>query len=133
MNVTMKTVVHKANVPMLKGETLRMFTQALSDSGSTYLRRKLNLLEQDGVYMLETMADQAVFEAYKTNGPTGKPSCKYYALKFKRKSDGGFEFGESVEVHRVTQYEPVTKAAEAPVQKEAWVEAEPLVDWHEVL
>lgn len=134
-HVTMKVVVHKANVPMLKGETLRQFTQALSDSGQVYLRRKLNLLESDGAFMLETMADKAVFEVYQSKAVNGMPRCKYYALKFTRKSDGAFEFGESVEVRRITSYEPITKSAEgsAQVQKEAWVEAEPLIDWHEVL
>jgi len=119
--VTHDVMVHKASIPLMKGESLRDFTSKVADAGRQQLVSKLNLGTKVDVYMVEAFADAAVFNVYKygDNVKPGKRSS-YYAVTYKRKDDGTFEMGDSTEVIRVTRFEPkkvpITKSAE-PVKK----------------
>ncbi len=115
---TMEVAVHKANIPLLKGETLRQFTSALRDAGGAHLKRKLNLTEKDSSYMIETMSNVAVFDVFRPSIATGR--VKFYAVKFTRSKAGVFEFGETIEVRRITSFEAIaTGPAGTPVTKNA--------------
>lgn len=104
---TMEVAVTKANIPLLKGETIRQFTNALSEAGQPFLKRKLNLQKSDFVFMVETMSNISVFEVFKEHSTDGK-RIRFFATKFTRDVKNGlFEFGETVEVRRVTSFEPV--------------------------
>jgi len=105
---TMEVIVHKAGIPLMKGETLSQFTRALRESGESHLMRKLNLnKDKDSVFMVETMSDKVVFDVFRPQA-TGGSRIKFFAVKFSRDTKtGSFDFGESIEVRRVTTFEPI--------------------------
>lgn len=123
-NQTQNVVVHKANVPMLKGESLREFTSKLREEGRNHVKLKQNLPDKGvDVYMVEAFGDMAVFEVYRYGEtiPTNTPRMQFFAAPFTRDANGKFAFGDTVEVRRVTSFEPVkttvAKAATMPVSK----------------
>ncbi len=116
---THDVVVHKADVPLQTGESIRAFTRALSDAGRDHVRKKLNLPDKDvDIFMVEAFAKSAVFDVFKF-GPnvSQKERQRFYATSFTRKATGAFEFGPTTEVQRVTSFKPkaatVTKATTA--------------------
>ena len=113
---TMDVIVHKANVPMMKGESINQFTNKLSQAGRAHVLRKLNIAEKDGgAWLVEAFQDRVVFSTYKGQEPT-----KHYAFKYTRADKSGdFEFGGVIEVERMTSFVPkgdmtVTKAKASP-------------------
>jgi len=119
---TMEVIVHKQNVPMMKGESINMFTNKLSQAGRAHVLRKLNITEKDGgAWLVEAFQDRAVFSTYKGQEPT-----KHFAFKYTRNKSGDFEFGGVIEVERVTSFKPksdmsVTKGVD--VEKAVWTAA----------
>jgi hypothetical protein len=101
--VRMDVVVHK-DFPLFKGETVREATRKLSDSGREFVMRKLNLTQKTaGSYMVEAFSSACVFEVYRRDVDA---PYKYYAVSFKRSKEGDFEFGTTMEVERVTSFQP---------------------------
>jgi hypothetical protein len=119
-------IVHKASIPLAKGESISQFTQKLSDAGRKALYQKLNLTPysntvKDGsyssVYNIEAFAGSAVYEVYSYKGNGGGSDYKYYAMKYARNEAGDFSFSDLTEVVRTIGYKPkseleVTKAVE---------------------
>ena len=116
---TREVIVHKANIPLAKGESIRAYTAALEKAASAALRQKLNLApDKSSVYMIEAYPTKAVFDVYKySSGPGANDSSfRYFAMDYTRKAGGEFEFSNSTEVERVVSFEPkegiqITKAA----------------------
>jgi len=107
---THDVVVHKANVPLARGESLRAYTAALSEAGRQHAMQKLNLIAKSGdVFMVEAYSDSAIFEVYKygEEGQAGK--FNFYATKYSRDKNGNFSFGDLLEVQRVTSFKPKTE------------------------
>ncbi len=104
-SVTMEVVVHKAAVPLLKGESINKFTRELSDKGREHVSKKLNLVKgKDGAWMTEAFGDAVVFACYK-----GADPMTYHVFKYTRDAKtGGFEFGDLTEVEKVIGYRPKT-------------------------
>ena len=122
MNETHNVVVHKANIPLLKGESLKDFTCALREAGRKHVMQKQNLPSKGvDVYMVEAFSDHIVFDVYWYGENAVKDKqMQFFAVPYKRGTDGKFEFGDTMEVRRVTTYEPVssvTKATTVPVSK----------------
>lgn len=120
---SMEVVVHKAALQLKAGESVSVFTQNLTDAGRSYLKQKLNLQKGDACYAMETFADKVVFNTYKYENPPSQD--KYYAVKYSRKPDGSFEFGEAVEVQRVTTYEAKNNTFTVTKSKDGDDEAPP--------
>lgn len=119
-NKTHDVVVHKANIQLLAGESVRDFTRALSDAGRKHIQKAQNLPNKGtDVFMLEAFSKTAVFEVFKF-GPDVQPGdrMKFFAAQYVRKANGDFEFSGSSEVRRVTRFEPakvsVTKGVADP-------------------
>lgn len=112
---TMDVLVHKANIPMMKGESLNQFTNMLSAEGRKHVMAKLNIAPKSGgAWMTETFQDRVVFSTYRENEPT-----RYHSFTYERGKDGGFTFGPVTEVVRVTSFEPkpgisITKGQSCP-------------------
>ena len=102
---TMEVVVHKAAVPLLKGESLHKFTSVLSQKGAEHCFKKLNLIKgKDGAFMVEAFGDAAVFGCYK-----GADPMTYHVFKYDRDAtSGAFDFGDLTEVEKVVGYRPKT-------------------------
>ena len=112
--VKMDVVVHKANIPLLAGESLYDFTTNLSRAGSEHLRSSLNIAKGKGhAWMMEAFADTAIYSTYKNDEPT-----KYYAMTYKRDKNGDFEFGKALEVRRKTVFTPKTETMPLTKSKE---------------
>jgi len=129
--VTHEVVVHKANVSLMKGESLRDYISKVSNAGRQHLMKKLNLGNKVAVYMVEAFSDAAVFNVYRydDNAQSDKINS-YYAVPYKRKDDGTFEMGEATEVISVTRFEPkkvpISKSSEKTFGNEVstWKETE---------
>lgn len=123
-----EVVVHKARLPIAKGESLGQYTQRLSEAARKYAMTKLSV-QKGGAYMCETYSDSLVMDVYKRpmndDGPT---EYKYYSVAYTRKENGDFTFGPFQEVERVTSFKPkgnlaVTKSKDAQPKefKPGWV------------
>jgi hypothetical protein len=119
--IGMDVIVHKANVPTLKGEPLSEFTDKLNQAARNHVMKKLNATKgKGGAYSVEVYSDKIVmsFYSYETEDPN-----KYYAFTYKRQSDGTFDFGSLVEMVRVISYAPktdvgVAKSAKKPKKED---------------
>jgi hypothetical protein len=139
---TMDVIVHKA-INLRTGETLGQFTQELSTAGRAHVFKKLNMSEQNGgSWMVEVFSKSVVFTAYKRTDPPSKD--KYFAFTFDRTEKGTFEFGDMVEVERVTSFkakevgvnkmtaiESITKRMDTPVAKRVFQDAGDADAWVE--
>lgn len=104
---TMEVVVHKANLPLVKNESLGSFTRKLRDDGRAFLMRKFNLVpEKADVFMLEVFVDKVVFDIFEFKATDPRKRQRFVGLGFTRKNDGGFEFNNSIELERVTMFRP---------------------------
>lgn len=117
--VTMEVVVHKANLPLVKNESLGSFTRKLRDDGRAFLMRKFNLMpEKADVFMLEVFVDKVVFDIFEFKATDPRKRQRFVGLGFTRKNDGSFEFSNSIELERVTMFQPkqmtVTKSSASP-------------------
>lgn len=104
-NKTMEVVVHKAAVPLMKGESIEKFTGELSREGTEHCFKKLNMIKgKSGAWLVEAFGDAAVFSTYKSDEPS-----KYHVFKYTRNDKTGvFEFGDLTEVERVVGFRPKT-------------------------
>mgnify|MGYP001035881266 CR=1 FL=1 len=101
--------VHKANVPLAKGESLGQYTRKLEDAARKHLFQKLNLGQKCWVYMVEVYKDSAIADVYKASSAIDMPGkYSYYAMKYTRSANGEFEFSSVTEVERVVSFEPKT-------------------------
>ncbi len=128
-----KTIVavHKANIPLLKGESVHQFTNELSKAGREHVMKKLNMTEKsgNGAWMAEAFSGSVIFSTYKSDEPS-----TYYACAYKRDEKGAFDFGSLVEVQRMTVFKPkeatVTKSLnEKPEEVEVDKRLERFGDW----
>lgn len=123
--MTYEVVVHKAGLPLAKGESLAMFSMRLNKAAREHLARKQNLDPKvSSVFMCEVFDGAAVFDVYKRGPQEGPGEYKYFAVKYARKATGEFEFSDTTEVERVTSYVPkgpleVAKAKKADEEKKA--------------
>lgn len=102
---TMEVVVHKAAIPLMKGESISKFTTELSNSGREHIFKKLNMSQpKDYAWMVEAFGDAVVFNTYKSVEPS-----TYHVFKYTRDAKTGvFEFGDVTEVEKVVGYKPKT-------------------------
>ncbi len=110
---TMTVAVHKANVPLLRGESVNDFTSSLGKDAREYLMKKMNVAPYasgatggvrsnvGGAWLVEAFSDRVVMAMYKGSEPT-----RYYAFKYSRDKKGMFDFGTTTEVRRVTSFVP---------------------------
>jgi hypothetical protein len=103
--------VQKANVPLLKGESITAFTRALNEEAKKHLMQSFNIEKnKGGAFPLEVFSDKAVFSVIPVWEDVSKDET--VAFTFKRDaSTGAFEFGQAQKVKKVTSYE-VTKSAD---------------------
>lgn len=101
---THDVIVHKANVPMMKGESLYTFMEALRNAGRAFLMQKYNVDSKKGsVYPIEVYADKAVFKVTPDyEKPVSNDFC--VAVKFNRDTNGTFTFTDTMKVVPVTTY-----------------------------
>jgi hypothetical protein len=125
MKISYEVQVHKANVPLQSGESLRKFTQELKKQASPILLQKFNSDEKKGgSWPLEVFANKAVFMLALKWDDVKKDQT--VAFDFTRDVNTGvFKIGDVVKVKAVTQYE-VQKRAELPRHKgmENWTPVE---------
>lgn len=116
---TMMVAVHKAKLPLMKNESVRTFTRALSDAGRDFLVRKFNIIpDKVDVYMVEVFADKAVFDVFEFKAVDPKKRQRFIGMTFTRKTGGDFEFANTTELSRVTTFQPkktmITKNKQSP-------------------
>jgi len=117
---TMDVIVHKAAVTLGTGESLGMFTQRLSGAAREHVMKKLNVAKgSGGAWMVEAFGDKVVMSAYKSEDVS-----KYYAFAYTRDKLGKFEFGDTVEVERVTSFKPKPGMTVAKAKKKEEMEDE---------
>lgn len=116
-----KVLVHKASVPLMKGESLGDFTRSLTDASTLYIKQKYNLPSNDGcecyVWANEVYADKAVFSVSNYKAETQKDRYFHVAVKFSRQNDGDFEFTDTLKVRPVTTYVADSSVEKAKVKK----------------
>lgn len=115
-----EVVVHKANVPMMDGETIGEFTNALQKAGCEFVKKAQSISKAGYSYMVEAFGDSAVFYCsdYTDSNYTLKAGMpKYFAATYKRDKNGIFSFDKLKEVVRKTVFEPAAseKATESTV------------------
>lgn len=135
MRTTYTVQVHKANIPLMAGESLRAFTKELTKQAVPVLLQKFNSDEKKGgAWPLEVFATKAVYMIAPEWSDAKKDQM--VAFEFERDDKGAFKLGEVVKVKAVTQYEVQKQAAlprhmemaawtpaEAPVEKNFWAGA----------
>lgn len=121
-----EVIVHKANLPIMKNESLNNYISALYDAGKAWAKQKYNIPDREynldgdvinsggGCYVVEAFSDKAVFMIIPDYS---KPSANDFmvAAKYVRNSNGEFEFSDAMKVVKVVTYEtdpgvPITKA-----------------------
>jgi hypothetical protein len=100
----MDILVYKQNISMVNGESIDDYTRKLNIASREYIMGKLNIAKGDGgAWTVEIYSDKVVMGVYK-----GEESTKYNMIKYSRDKDGTFNFGDMIEVERVTTYKPKT-------------------------
>jgi len=117
--ITMQVVVQKS-IELRSGETLNDFTRALSAGGRAHVLKKLNIAPGGGgAWMVEVFKDSVVFAAFKRDAEQDK----FFAFTHKRQANGDFEFGDLMEVERVTGFrtkQATTSVSKSAAQGEGW-------------
>lgn len=106
--IQMNVVVHKANIPMMNGESLQDYTRKLSEAARAYASKKFLLSREKGDYCwtTEMFSDSVIVSVEKVKMP-----IKMYGIMYKRDPKSmEFKFGTPVEVQRKTSYEAVPGA-----------------------
>jgi hypothetical protein len=108
--------VEKTQLPLKSNETLSEFLSEMGKAVLEHLKSKLNMGKNGDVYPVDIYADKCIIDVYLGDDAPieeGESSVRYYQLDYIRKVDGGFDFGEPVEVSRqiifVPKGEPVSK------------------------
>ncbi len=101
-----KTIVHKASINLIEGETLSDFERELRNAGSKYLSSNFGEL---CFWMQEVFSQKVIFEVEKAN----EGGYQYYALDYDRKDDGSFSINGLMEVKR-----KITFVADDKIQKQ---------------
>jgi hypothetical protein len=100
----MDVLVYKQNMPMNNGESVNNYTRKLDIASRTHIIGKLNIAKGNGgAWTTEIYNDKVIMCVYK-----GEESNRYYLMKYSRDKDGTFNFGDMIEVERVTTYKPKT-------------------------
>jgi hypothetical protein len=114
---TYQAIVHKANVPLMKGESLGQFTHQLRKQAQPMLLQKFNTDEKKGgAWPLEVYSNKAVFMV----APEWADISKDLTVAFSYERDeatGDFKFGDVQKVKAIVSYE-VSKRVELPVAME---------------
>jgi hypothetical protein len=120
---THDVVVHKASIPLMKGESLGAFISEVKMAAASHIRQKFNLDEKKGaIFPIEVFNTKAVF---KVIPDFEKPVSNdfHVAMKFTRATEGKFSFSDTLKVTPVMSFIPatnatgITKDAEAPEQE----------------
>lgn len=112
---TMNVVVHKANVPMLRGESLDKFIGKLSQAARAHGRKKFAMSGVDWMWMPEAFASSVIVSVDKKDMPR-----KMFAMSYKRDlKTGDFTFGEAIEVERKVSFSAVKPGqnGQLPIRK----------------
>jgi len=109
--VTHEVVVHKANLPLVNGESVQDFTQALSDAARKWCMEKLRMdAAKDYCYVVDVYTGVAILScSIYSQGEDKRGKYLYNAVTYERDADTGvFTFSNMVEVQRVTTYRAKT-------------------------
>lgn len=107
---THDVLIHKAAVPLMKGESLGAFVTEVRNAATAHIRQKFNLDEKKGsIFPLEVFANKAVF---KVIPDFEKPVSNdfHVAMKFTRAKEGKFSFSDTMKVTPVMSFIPATNA-----------------------
>src|SRR5690606_1194467 len=121
--VKYEAIVHKANLALAPGESVGQYLAAVRTAAQDYVRSKLNLnVEKSSVFMVEVFSNSTVVETYEWGQGAAKE--RFWALKYSRKNNGGFDFSDMKEVVKLISFSPkeqisITKSAE---EQSIWVE-----------
>lgn len=117
MQKTKKVSVHKSTITLNTGETIHQYTQKVSSKGRSHCEKKLNLgSKKNYIFTEEIFGDKAVFGVEKYDSVGG---LKYYGVTYKRSGDD-FEFGDLVEVEKVTSFRPVKTGIPMKKSEDFW-------------
>lgn len=106
--VTHDVLVHKAAIPLMKGESLGAFITEVKQAATAHIRQKFNLDEKKGnIFPLEVFSNKAVF---KVIPDFDKPPSNdfHVAMKFTRANEGKFTFSDTMKVTPVMSFVPST-------------------------
>lgn len=101
-------VVVRKDIKLATGETLRDFTQKLSDGVRKFMFQKLSLgSEKASVFTEDVFSTALVVEVFKF-GQMGNADDRrrFFAMKFTRDDKGTFQFSNMIQVERVTSFRP---------------------------
>jgi len=120
--ITQSIIVRK-DIRLATGESLKDFSMKIREACVKWARQKLNVDTKKGdIYPVEIFSTAIVFDVYKYDMPEPSERQKFYACKYKRQDNGGFEFESLIEVERVVSFQqkqntPVMKSKEVDVEK----------------
>ena len=115
--------VHKAGLPLRKGESVKEYTEALRAAVSEEVKRKLSLTNDSkcDIYCVEVYASSVICEVYRFGANIDRSKrMRFYAMSYTRSPEGAFSFSSMTEVERKTDFVP--KAQEIPTFKSHWSE-----------
>lgn len=120
---TYGVVVHKASIPLLKGESLRAFMNEVRKAVTVHVVQKFNLDEKKGgVFPVEIFSDKAVFTVVPDFSKSSSNDF-HVAMKFTRTDKGTFNITDTIKVRPVTSFVPATSqvAKAKAMGMDAWV------------
>lgn len=124
--ITQNVFVRK-DIKLATGESVSDFTKKLRESCVKWARQKLALdVKKGDIYPVEIFSSAVVFDVYKYDVEPGDRQ-RYFACKYKRQDNGGFEFESLMEVERVVSFQQKQNTAVMKSQDgEVEVEKAPL-------
>lgn len=103
---TYQVAVHKAALPLAKGESVNEFTQALSEAGRTYVMGQMRMDPAKDYCYSVTVYPETVVMACSIYSAT-KSRYPYVSMSYTRDTETKvFTFSDLVEVEQVTTYRP---------------------------
>lgn len=95
--------VRKANIPLMAGETLSGFTNALDREGKNHIFTALGLDKKNSWTYIEDVYQKTVVFCVSSKNA----DYSHYSLSYERNKEGEFSFGDLVKVERVVSYKPM--------------------------
>lgn len=106
--ITMDVIVHKANLPLMSGETLHEYTSKCGNGAKKFIKEQNGMGEKESVWLVDVYSDSVVVETTKNNDDEYK--CLYYNIEYSRDKSGNFTYSNATEVKRVVRFEPVNES-----------------------
>jgi len=102
--------VHKADIPLLDGETIQMYERKLRADLQKRFGKKPTKKSEASVYVWPraVFADRVVID--KDELGIGDSSERLFSVAYTRKDDGAFDFGELVAVREQVSFVPMAKS-----------------------